>query len=190
MTNSTDFEAFRHGLIVSKIWLCEELESIVSKLNLQTPTVHILGGWQNVLGFMMQVRKPNFYKEINSYDKDEHAKVISDMICDAWKFENSKINNFVADINDLTFSEGIFINCSVDQFEGTTWYDVIPKNSLVCLQTTTIMDNDPRWEITQRTPDMDSFVGKYPMREILFKGMKEIRYHHFGYDRLMMIGVK
>lgn len=190
MINSDNFECFRHGLIVSKIWLCENLEQIIDTHGYNKPVVNILGGWQNILGFMMQVRRPGMYNVINSYDKDESAKEISDLICDAWKFEESKVNNITMDVTNVALDGDIFINCSVDQFNSAEWYDSIPLNKLVCIQTTNIVDDNPRWEINQKIPDIDSFKQRYPMQDILFEGTKEIRYHHFGYDRLMLIGIK
>ena len=189
MTNSKDFEAFRHGLVVSKVWLCEQLEPILEK-NYTNPSVNILGGWHNVLSFIMQVRKPNYYKEIISYDKDESVKTIADLICDTWKYEVSKVSNITSDTTDINFDIGIFINCSVDQYIDDSWYRNIPHGSLVCMQTTNIMDENPLWEINQRTPDLNTFKQKYQLDSILYEGVKEIRYDHFGYDRLMLIGYK
>lgn len=187
-------DSFSHGPIVSKIWLCEELENILMSLDYSKPTVNILGGWVNILGFMMQVRKPNYYNEINSYDADAESTRISDKLCETWKFESSKIYNKTGDVRRLTFDKStpelVFINCSVDQFEGVSWYDTIPENSVVCLQTTTLPIKNSPWKITQETRDIPELLEKYKFSKVLFTGEKRIQYDAFGYTRLMSIGIK
>ena len=187
-------DSFSHGPIVSKLWLCEELENILMSLDYSKPTVNILGGWINVLGFMMQIRKPNYYNEITSYDADSESTRMSDKLCEAWKFEESKIYNKTRDVRRLTFDKNIpelvFINCSVDQFEGQLWYDNIPSNSVVCLQTTTLPIKNAPWKITQETRDITELLDKYKFNKVLFTGEKRIQYENFGYTRLMSIGIK
>jgi hypothetical protein len=187
-------DSFSHGPVISKLWLCLELENILSSLNYTNPTVNILGGWVNVLGFMMQVRKPNYYREINSYDSDPESTRMSDRLCDAWRIERPKINNKTSDVRHLKFNsnipEQIFINCSVDQFIGTKWYDNIPDKSIVCLQTTTFSIEDCPWTITQETKDINELLEKYKLSKILFAGEKNIKYNGSHYVRLMSIGIK
>lgn len=187
------YEAFSHGLIVSKLWLCEELEHVINNLNISQSKVHILGGWHNVLSFMMIVRQPNYYEQIDSYDIDLEATIVANKICDTWKFETPRVTNHTIDINQLRFDNSknlIFINCSVDQVEGVNWYDIIPKNNIVVLQTTDIMTDPPPWTIVQRTPNIESLLEKYPVQTLLYKGIKNIDYGHLSYNRLMTIGIK
>lgn len=186
-------DAFKHGPVTSKLWLCTELEKIIDKFDYKNPTVYIFGGWINVLGFMLQVRRPNYYKEINSYDIDSESSRLSDNICDAWRFDSSKINNITVDVSTLQIDpkpESIFINCSIDQFEDTNWYNAIPENSIVCLQTTTIPIVGAPWRITQETKNMSDLLNKYPMSLIYFTGEKELPLADHTFTRLMAIGTK
>ena len=188
-----DFESFRHGLVVSKIWLCEELEKVFSKLDYKNPTVHTLASWNNMLSFMMIVRKPNYYKEFFGYDIDENAIAIAKKICDTWMFESPNVTNSIKNINDNEYIIGdelVFINTSVDQIDGTIWYDKIPKGSLVCLQTTDLDIVEHPWYIKTITKTEDQFKEKFPMSNLLFLNTKNINYSSWGYNRLMMIGVK
>jgi hypothetical protein len=186
-------DAFAHGPVVSKLWLCEELEKILDSLNYKNPTVNILGGWINVLGFMLQVRKVNYYKEINSYDMDDESTRFSNQLCDAWKYENSKINNITIDVNNLQFEhtdESVFVNCSIDQFNSVDWYNNIPDNSIVCLQTTTIPIENAPWKISQETKDMNDLLLKYKISNVLYTGERSLPLHDRSFTRLMAIGVK
>ncbi len=187
-------DAFSHGPILSKLWLCEELETILTNIEYTNPTVNILGGWINVLGFMMQIRKPNYYREINSYDSDPESTRMSDRLCDAWKFEKSKIYNKTNDVRHLRFNQNtpelIFVNCSVDQFVGTKWYDNLPDKSIVCLQTTNLPIENAPWNITQETKTISELLDKYKLNQILYTGEKYFDYGELKYTRLMSIGIK
>ena len=65
-----NFDAFSHGQIQSKIWLCEELEP-------HTPihaNIRILGSWYNILAFMLLTRRPEYYyNSIEGIDIDPDA---------------------------------------------------------------------------------------------------------------------
>ena len=192
MTSTNNpYEAFYHGLVTSKIWLCEELEK---ELGDNIPSVNILGGWHNLMSFIMLVRKPKSYKEINSYDKDPQATEVAYKICDTWRVEEPKVYNHTIDASELDFStctNTVFINCSVDQFNDDKWYKTIPNGSLVCLQTTDIIDDNPPWEINQKTRDITDFLYKYPVDDIIYTGSKRIKYgDNKYYNRLMIIGYK
>lgn len=187
------YEAFSHGLVVSKIWLCEELEKILDRRKISKPEVYILGGWHNVLSFMLLTRRPNGYQFINSYDLDAKSTEVANKICDTWLYEFPRVTNYTENVNDLNFDtskNAVFINCSVDQFNGTQWYDLIPTNSIVILQTTNVTTRLPPWNITQPCPNIRTLFERYPMQYLLYHGSKKINYQQFGYVRYMMIGFK
>lgn len=188
------YHAFSHGLVVSKIWLCEHLEKIMDTEQIQMPIVKILGGWNNLISFMMLVRRPEGYHSFYSYDLDEKNTNAANGICNTWQIQKPFVNNQTIDVLSMDFSDSIentiFINCSVDQFISTSWYDTIPKNSLVCMQTTDIVDDAPAWEILQKTKDLTELKTKYHMSKILFEGVKNISYPTLSYNRLMLIGFK
>lgn len=187
------YESFYHGLILSKIWLCENLEKIIDEQNITNPDVCILGGWHNILGFMMLTRRPNFYNRIKSYDKDIDAIKVANSICDAWVIMDVKVENICADVYTLNFANNkntIYVNSSVDQFTKLDWYNTIPQGSIVCMQTTDIVDDNPKWEINQKTKDLDELKNNYPFTELLFQGTKNFTYPSLSYNRLMTIGIK
>jgi hypothetical protein len=186
-------DSFTQGPVISKLWLCTELEKILDTLNYTNPTVHIFGGWVNVLGFMLQIRKPEYYNEINSYDMDDESTRISNNLCDAFKFTKSKIYNITADASKLDFRklpELIFVNCSIDQFEDTTWYNNIPNGSIVCLQTTTLPIKNAPWRIVQETRNMNELLEKYKLSKVLYQGTKQFPIFNSSFTRLMAIGIK
>lgn len=186
------YESFYHGLVTSKLWLCEELEKSVSES--QKPNVKILGSWHNVMAFMMIVRKPNLYNRIDGYDKDIEAVNVADQICNTWiEIEQPSVSNYVADVSKLDFSSDtntIYINCSIDQFDDESWYTTIPIGSLVCMQTTTLPTTHEFWHIAQETKDMDDLINKYKLNQVLYTGEKQVPFRDTHYKRLMAIGIK
>lgn len=187
------YESFSHSLVASKLWLCEKLETAIDNEHIKNPIVNILASWDSMLAFMMAVRRPNFYGVFNTYDMDNESVHAAERICDHWKYEYPKMYHRVKDIKTLDFSnaekESVFVNCSVDQIEGTEWYDIIPAGTLVCLQSTNLPVEHSGWDIKQ-SYSLEEFMKTYHMSRFVFNGTKTFTYSHLTFDRHMIIGVK
>jgi len=185
-----NFDSFSHGQVDSKQWLCKELEPLLP----QQAHVYILGGWHNLLGFMMLTRRPNAYAHITSIDIDPEAKPYADKINDCWCYDpvTAVVTNITADVNQYPFhdADAVYINCSPEHFASSQWFDNIPAGALVCVQSISITEPGEPWHISNPNATMDQFVNKYPLGTYLFKNTKRIQYHHWGYDRFMIIGRK
>ena len=185
-------ESFSHSLVASKLWLCEQLEQAIIEENIKNPIVHILAGWDNLLGFMMAIRKPKLYGSIHNYDINPEHISMADKLCDNWIYEYPKMYNMVQDINNLQFTfdkKQVFINCSVDQIEGTTWYDIIPNGSLVCLQCTDLPVGHDGWDIKQ-CYSIHDFANMYKLSAVKYCSSKSFDYGHLTFKRHMIIGIK
>jgi hypothetical protein len=194
-----DLLSFSHGQIISKIWLCEELEKYC-KLN---DNLYILGGWHNVLGFMFSVRKPNFFKKIHNIDINSEVIEIADKICNTWinvlYDTNSHVINTCADSNEydlqINTETDIVINCSVEHFMSNDWFNKLPSNTLVCIQSSDIKDKEvieslETWQQNQPNSDLATFLNRFPVKEYIYVGTKTFEYPNYGYNRFMMIGRK
>lgn len=182
-----DYTSFSHGQIHSKLWLCEELEKFLpSESNL-----YILGSWYNTLGFMLLCRNPHNYKSITAIDIDS-TQEIADKLTDAWTFDPMIVKNVRADASKCDFhdSKAVYINCSVEHFQNTEWFNNIPEGALICLQSISITDPEEPWLIRQPNATFDEFAKKYPITNTLFSGTKRIQYSDWGYDRFMLIGYR
>mgnify|MGYP000158043395 CR=1 FL=1 len=188
------YESFSHGLVSSKLWLCEKLETVLDNENIVNPSLNILASWDNLLAFMLLTRRPKFYGVINAYDNDPISTENANKICDYWKFEYPKVYNHTKDINTLDFNntgnESVFINTSVDQMDNTTWYDSIPNFKLVCLQTTNLPTSTTDWHIKQSYNTLTDFTETYKVSRLLYCDSIDIDYGHLKFKRLMMIGIK
>jgi hypothetical protein len=183
-----NYDSFSHGQIHSKIWLCEELEKHLPDQS----DIYILGCWYNVLGFMMMVRGQSKLNSITGVDIDSDAIKIADKFSNSWAWMHPMMKNICEDANtyDYCINENtVVVNCSSEHFNSNKWFTSLPKNTLVCIQSTNVTDPNSPWFITQPTPDFDSFIKLYPVSHTLFKGTKRIQYGDWGYDRYMVIGL-
>jgi hypothetical protein len=193
MTNFDTHESFYHGLIKSKLWLCEELEIVMYSEFIKNPTLHVLGCWDNLIAFMLLTRKPEFYSCVYGYDINPEAINTANRVCDMWLYEKPHVYNRVQDVNDFDYSShtnSVFINCSIDQMDSNNWYETVPDNSIVCIQTTNMTDPDFPWYIKQTTENLDELINKFNFTKLIYSGEKHIQFQKDGYKRFMIIGCK
>lgn len=180
-----NLDSFSHGQVASKLWLCEKLEPYI----VNDATVTILGSWVNVLGFMMLTRQPIRYKYIRGIDIDTDAVNTANKLCEYWFIEG--IQRSVCEDANTTKLEGfdVVINCSSEHMKDHTWFDNISPGTLVCIQSSNIIDATDPWYVTNPSSTFESFMEKYPLN-VKFAGTLPIRYNDWGYDRYMVIGIK
>lgn len=180
-----NLDSFSHGQVKSKIWLCEILESFLPNKS----NVLILGSWVNVLGFLMLSRRPDCYNYVKGVDKDENAVETANKLCSYWFIEG--IQRSVCEDANTADSKGfdVVINCSSEHMESMDWFDNISPGTLVCIQSSNIIDATDPWFVTNPSSTFESFMEKYPL-DVKFAGTLPIRYNDWGYDRYMVIGIK
>ncbi len=184
-----DYTAFSHGQILSKKWLCDTLEPHIK----DNSTIWILGSWYNLIAFMLLVRGNKTYKSIVGYDINTDAVALADSICNAWTWDNPVVSNQQADVNQLDWSQppDVVINCSGEHFADTAWWNHIPLATLVAIQSSNVVNNDPQWDIKQPNENIDVFLNRYPVSTQYFTGTKYITTgQDTGYERYMLIGRK
>jgi len=183
-----NYDAFSHGQIKSKLWLCEELEKHVR----DGSRAIILGGWYNILGFMLLTRNREKFLSILNIDIDSSAIDIANKVTEGWMIgSDAKINNLVADVSTYNY-EGfdVVINCSPEHMDSNDWFNKITDGTLVCIQSSDIDINDDVWKITNPNKSIDDLVKKYPLSQTLHKDSMKFVYGDWGYQRFMIIGIK
>jgi hypothetical protein len=185
MTSLINFDAFSHGQIDSKLWLCDLLEPQL-KSNCK---IAIAGSWYNLLSLLMLSRRSHGYQLIRGIDIDSEAVKVADKICNAWTMrENRIVDNCVADAGTFDYTDfDCVINCSVEHM-ASDWFSQVAPDTLVCIQSSDVIDPEYPWLITNPNPDMETLVKKYPLSQTLYQGEKEINYGSWGYKRFMIIG--
>lgn len=184
-------DAWSHGQVESKLWLCKELETHhawhLSK------HIAIYGGWYGLTAFLLLTRQhlPHIVK-IRSYDIDPVCEPIADKINNTWELEDWKFKAYTADCNDIVWSEdsawvpNIIINTSTEHFIRDDWWKNIPKNMFVVLQGTNMEEDDH----VSRCATLKEFEARFPMSTTLYIGAKTFSYPDKTFDRFMIIGLK
>ena len=185
-----NFDAFSHGQIQSKVWLCKELEKFVHT-NIK---IAILGSWYNLVAFMLLTRNQDRYQHILGIDIDPSVKEIADKITEAWRIGSDyKVENIIADANAYdTSGYDLIINCSPEHMDGNDWFDNIEYGTMICIQSSDVQTSDDDiWKCINPNESLEDLVLKYPLSKYLYSGEKEIRYtEDNGYKRFMLIGIK
>jgi len=189
-----DFNDFySRGQISSKKWLIEELSKIVDKNTLGN--IAVFGAWYNFIAHMLFDKFS--VDKIYSIDVDDtvidhisamyDTEIVSgrlipltlDVSTIEWvndNIKNPQSNSILC--NDID----IVINTSCEHMSDD-WFDNIPKDTIVVLQTNNYFDNIQHSNCVKTLEDT---IDKYKMSRILYKGTLTTPL----YDRFMLIGMK
>jgi hypothetical protein len=185
--DSLNFDSFSHGQIESKLWLCENIEPYIPK----DARIAILGSWYNILSFMMITRQPNKYQYFLGIDVNPDAISVADKICNAWTIgTNAIVKNKMGDAGKMDYSDfDVVINCSPEHMPST-WFNNVKEGTLVCVQSSDVIDPSYPWLVSNPNKDIDTLIEKCPLSHRFFMGTKHIEYTDWGYKRFMLIGLK
>lgn len=180
-----DPDAFAHGPIESKIWLCNALRRLVlAPIN----NVYVLGAWSGTMAFLLHSSEAIAYNRIINVDIDLAALAQSRKICNAIEC-NGKLLTVAEDCNMLAYpldQHNLIINTSTDNISGDTWFRKIPSGTLVALQGR----SGGHWDDVRSYPLINEFDQAYPMSTTLLLDSRELMYPDHSYTRYMKIGIK
>ena len=163
-------DAFTHGQIRSKIWLCRELE----KLNWASNLTWIYGGWYGLVAFLLLSRDKFNVKRIHSYDVDPSCKDIAEMINDNWICQSEVFRAHTLDCNLLVPTDSdLIINTATEHFPSMTWWNNIPSGKRVVLQGNNMVHAGE--EVTIST-SLDDFKQRFPLSTYEYTGEIEFNY--------------
>lgn len=178
-----DITSFSHGQITSKIWLCDQIETYLTP----NTKVLILGAWYNVLGFMLLTRYKQITK-LTGIDINPDVKPIADKICDAWP---SIVNNITIDSDKVDMEDyDIIINCSPEHMTTNDWFNNIPNNKLVIIQSSDMTIQEEPWLVCNQNTSLVGLNNKYKCQTVLFSDTIKLPYSTSFYQRFMIIGKK
>ena len=183
-------DAWAHGQIESKLWLCQKLEE--HHAYYLPKDIAIYGGWYGLTAFLLLSRGHIEIKKIRSYDIDPACEPIADKINNTWELQDWKFKAFTADCNDIIWTQdsewmpNIIINTSTEHFVKDTWWTNILDNMFIVLQGTNMEEDDH----VARCDTLDDFSARFPMRTLYFAGTKRFAYPNKTFDRFMLVGKK
>ena len=171
-------DVFRENQLKSKSWLVKQLQHWDTDLGI----VYICGGWYGVLASMLFISKLPIIR-IYSYDIDPTSTQIANDI-NSFKY----VNRFMAlteDIHNLDYNKcDTIINTSCEHIKNfSDWYDNIPDNKLLVLQSNNMSD----WhEHINCVESLEEFKQQCYISNLLYSGELE----NDEFTRYMLIGRK
>jgi len=173
--------SFTPDLVFSKLWLMRELAKIQPRVS----TMYVLGAWYGNLALLL-TRYPKIQvdKIINVDTNTEFLNTGKDMLDQAGA---DNVEYMPADANELDYRQlgrdGVVVNTSLNDIDGTEWFDNIPPGTLVAMQARDQVENE-------QFDSPDSIEQKFPLDQVLYSGSLELEDPETEYTRFMVIGIK
>jgi hypothetical protein len=180
-------DSFTSGQILSKLWLCEQLEQ--TSLIKRPITIWLYGGWYATTALLLLSRGKMNIRHIRNHDIDTVALDISKQFLDSWTYNNPNLYSTVAiDVNDIKFESypDLIINTSTEHMESKQWYDNIPKG-ITCAFQSNDMPHDDHCHTVSNHKEL---LNLYPLSKVLYSGVKKFDYPDWSFTRSMIIGIK
>ena len=179
-----DRDAFAHGPIESKLWLCHTLQ------DLTTPyfnNVYVLGSWSGTMPFLLYATRAAEFGRIHLVDINSDYNQQAQVICNALDCEGL-LEIHEQDANTVEYPSGelLVINTSTDNMAGTEWYKPIPTGAWVAIQGRTGGHRD----CVQPYYSNIGFHYSHPMADTKISSEKVFTYPDHSYTRFMKIGIK
>ena len=180
-----DRDAFAHGPIESKIWLCQEL----GKHGLpEIDNVYVLGAWSGTMPFLLHALKPVEYHRMILVDINEEYLEQARVICNAIDCQG-RLLVYNQDANTIQYStdcKNLVVNTSTDNIDGFEWWRNIPQGTWTALQGRTGGHRD----CVMPYDTIAEFDAAYPMSGMNWTDSQHFVYPDHRYTRFMKIGQK
>lgn len=188
-----DRDAWSDGQMQSKLWLAKSLEDLlIQKQRPQIPTLWILGGWYGLFGQILLIRDRLDIGRVMSIDIDPQATQRAPVLNNKWvcegRFESLEMDCDHLDFYELGVSESdVIINTSCEHFASRRWWENIPTDVLIALQSTNMQHATHVNTVTS----VEKFRASVPeMKNVLFQDTLKISYPDWCFERYMLIGSK
>ena len=179
--------SFTKDLLISKLWLWEELSDVLRELGIDhVNAVYVLGSWTGGVGMVLAAKHFDTDTIIN-VDRDSNWIEASKDIANRMGFADLT-QHMVSDANQIDYrqaqSPSVVINTSTNDISGNRWFDNIPKGTIVVLQGRDAANP------SNSQGSLDEFVSDYPMQKVLFQGQLPLQDPETAYHRYMVIGIR
>jgi hypothetical protein len=185
-----DFNSFSAAQMQSKLWLVQRLENVLLE---ERPIedgyrIWILAGWYGLTNLLLRTRNQVPVLEVRSFDIDPSCESIADSLNKLWVWKAWEFKAHTVDINQLEYTPrpDVVINSSVEHMNSNAWWDNIPTGTIVCLQASDMEDED---HVNKFSTARDLFEV-YPVKELIYEGVKRFEFDDNAFYRVMIIGIK
>ena len=195
-----DKDCFSRGQLTSKLWLIKELSKITKDLGV----IYICAGWYATLATML-FENDFTITSVRSFDIDPDCIQIAEIFNKKWYMDQWKFKALTANILDINYNShtwefwstknnriskpitdipNTIINTSCEHIDNfSMWYDKIPTDKLVILQTNNYYDIEDHVNCSN---SLKNFADISPMSKVYFEGELDLD----KYTRFMRIGIK
>jgi len=174
--------AFSHGQITSKLWLCQELEQLAWTSNY----TQVYGGWHGLVSFLLLSREKFQVNRIESFDMDPSCEAIANLINENW-LKQGKFNAYTEDCNiPMLGIPDLVINTSTEHFSSLAWFDKIPKGTRVALQGNNMAHDDH----VVHSNSLTDFANQFKLADVAYSGSRDFKYPTWSFTRYMIIGTR
>lgn len=179
-----DRDAFAHGPIESKLWLCNTLKKVI-----RTPidNVIVVGSWNGTMAFLLHATAAVQFGKIFLVDPDSEYQQQARAICNALDCQG-RLVIVEQDANTYQYPAGknLVINTSTDNIVGDQWFKNIPRYTWIALQGRTGGHRD----CVQPYESARAFDQAYPLIFTQLVESMEFVYPDHSYTRYMKMGMK
>jgi predicted small secreted protein len=172
-------DAFYYGQLVSKSWICSELENYIDK----NTSIYIFGGWIGILANLLMQQYP-YVQKVYNVDIDPCCKILSDTV------NHFHISKFVSETYNMinyiipnSSDNKIIINTiteHLNQNDYDVWLNNLPVGSIVLIQGNNLYDMEDH---VRCSSSLSEFMLQNRVRNELYKGEVEFQ----NYKRFMTI---
>ena len=187
---SIPVDAFSHGQIKSKLWLCQQLNFWSAK-HFDTDCSYVLswyGSWVGLGPFLLLSQTKIRFQEVNLVDINLAALDISEKLLEFWRLESVKISVHQVDANEIQpdpYAHHIVVNTACEHIRETAWLENLPTGAMVLLQST----NMRHIEHINPAASLSDFKSQYEkFVTVLESDQMEVSYPTSKFSRFMLLG--
>lgn len=179
-----DTDAFAHGPIESKLWLCDTLKKVTKTT---FDNVVVLGSWNGTMAFLLHATAVVQFDKIFLVDPAPNYQQQARAICNALDCQG-RLVIVEQDANTYNHPAGknLVINTSTDNIVGSQWFDRISHGTWVVLQGRTGGHRDCVCPYST----LAEFDQAYPLVQCVSLLDRDFVYPNHTYTRFMKIGQK
>ena len=177
--------SYTPDLVFSKLWLAQELKSILEQYNIESvPVAYILGSWYSNLSTILRRTGVPIDLIIDVERRGEWLRMAQQLQQD---MRIQGVEYMKADANEIDYRQleqpGLVINTSTNDIQDHGWFEHIPDGTLVIMQ-----GRDGVEQNAYRSPE--DLLEQYPLEHVLYSGTWDLEDPETAYQRSMVIGVK
>lgn len=179
--------SFSSDLLISKLWLWQELVAVLDRLDIdRVHAVYVLGSWTGVMGLVLAARQFPANTIIN-VDLSPRWTRVNRILADRLGVQD-QMQYMTADANHVNYrqirSPSVVINTSTNDILGDRWFKHIPPGTIVACQGRNAADPSA----ARSWHSLQAFAGDFPLDRTLYRGQLGLRDPETAYDRYMIIG--